>query len=192
MVKLRGLLQFLIGRIEFSGQDKQGLAHLDNALHGAHFCGQHDFADRFEQVVVAAGGNPFLNILILVQRTQKDDRCPFPRGFHLADLFGNLKTIKVGHDDVEQNKIRALLEKKVDTNGSGFCRNRREAHFPDVFAQQLQRAFAILDYKGFHFDPTKSSRVLVVILTGFWIVTAVQFEKRLNACAHVTSDMARS
>jgi hypothetical protein len=89
-----------------------------------------DLADRLVQVVVTTGHDAALDILVLAERGEEDDRRPAPFALHAADASGDFEAVDVGKDDVEQDQIRAAWQRQqpLFTVSAGMTRRRNAGH----------------------------------------------------------------
>ena len=124
--------------------------HLDQSLHGANLGAEDDGADRLGEIVVTAGGNAFLDVLVAAHGREEDDRRPFARIFQFAKAASDGVAVNVRKHDVEQHEVRTLRAKSV--NGFVACLNgdRLRAEATDVLTQNGQVGTAVFYDEDFH------------------------------------------
>jgi hypothetical protein len=140
----------LLACVEPAGQIDQRGAHADDALHRADFGAEHDFADRLDQVIVAAGRDALLDVLVAGHRRQEDDRHPALLRLDRPDALRDLMAVDVGQHDVEQHQIGLFGSEGGDRRLAAGDRYGPGAEGFDILSQQQQAGTAVLDDQYLH------------------------------------------
>ncbi len=135
------------------------VAHLGNPGHGPDLGLDDHGADRFDQIVVATGLNPFAIAFVLVLPGHEDDRHPVSAE-PLPDQARGFKAVQAGHLHIHDDQIDRRVFQQLQRLFSAAGNEWRVACLADVLGHGVAQGGAVFDQQNLH-ELTTISLVIV-------------------------------